>query len=276
MNERILKNALVCPNCKEPFELRGNSLVCHNGHTYDLSKEGYVNLAGSRHNGGGDSKELVSARAAFLAAGYYEKFADTVCERLDKYSHGGVIIDAGCGEGYYSLRAARGASADVCGFDLSKPAVSAAAKAAKRQSIDALFSVAGIFDMPLADGCADAVMNLFAPCAEEEFCRVLKSGGYLIVAGAGEDHLDGLKAVLYDEVTKNQPRADLPEGMTLVSRERIVYEIELRSREDIMSLFSMTPYYYRTSAAGRERLAMCDTVRTTVDFDLFVYKKSSQ
>ena len=276
MNEIAIKGMLRCPVCESGVERKGNSLVCERGHCFDLASAGYVNLASSKQSGGGDSRELVAARVAFLGAGYYDTFAREICGRVAQYAKGGKVVDAGCGEGYYSLMAAGEAQAVMCGFDLSKFAVMAAAKAAKRQNIDAAFAVAGIFDMPLSDGCADVVMNLFAPCAPEEFARVLKPGGHLIVAGSGEMHLSGLKRVIYDEVIPNQTRADLPgaDSFRLVEQARVRYNVSIERREDIMALFSMTPYYYRTSEAGRERLVALDRLDTEVDFDIFVYKKA--
>ena len=276
MNEKILSNVLICPICECDLGVRGNSLVCENGHCFDVAAAGYVNLASAKQAGGGDSKQLVSARTAFLSAGYYERFSDEINARAVKYARSGVIVDAGCGEGYYSNRVAVAADADVCGFDLSKFAVMAAAKAAKRNNINSTFAVAGIFDMPLCDGCADMVINLFAPCAAEEFSRVLKPGGHLIVAGAGERHLEGLKSVIYDNVTKNETRADLPDipSLSLVESARVSYNINIKQREHIMALFSMTPYYYRTSESGRAALEATETLETVVDFDIFVYKKA--
>ena len=275
MNEKMLSNALICPICEEVFAMHGSSLACERGHCFDIASAGYVNLASSKQAGGGDSKPLVSARTAFLSAGYYERFSDEINKLAQKYAHSGVIVDAGCGEGYYSNRVAVAAEADVCGFDLSKFAVLAAAKAAKRNNINSTFAVAGIFDMPLRDECADMVINLFAPCAADEFSRVLKHGGYLIVAGAGERHLEGLKRVIYDTVTKNETRADLPDipSLSLVESARVSYNINIKQREHIMALFSMTPYYYRTSESGRAALEATETLETVVDFDIFVYKK---
>lgn len=275
MNEKVLSNALVCPICEDGLALKGNSLCCERGHCFDVASAGYVNLASAKQAGGGDSKQLVSARTEFLAAGYYQRFSDEINARAQKYAHAGIIVDAGCGEGYYSNRVAVAAEADVCGFDLSKFAIMAAAKAAKRNNINSMFAVAGIFDMPLRDGCADMVINLFAPCAAEEFARVLKSGGHLIVAGAGARHLEGLKSVIYDNVTKNETRADLPDipSLSLVESARVCYDISIKQREHIMALFSMTPYYYRTSESGRAALEATEALETVVDFDIFVYKK---
>ncbi len=277
MNGLLVEGVLRCPVCGGALHESGSSLVCEARHCFDIASAGYVNLAGPRQHGNGDSRELVSARTAFLGAGYYAPFARELCRRLAGYASGGVIIDAGCGDGYYSIMAAAASGGTLLGLDLSKHAITTAAKAARRQAANAAFAVAGIFDMPVRDGAADVVMNLFAPCAPGEFARVLRPGGHLLVASAGRDHLAGLRSVIYDAVTPNERRADLPQGgeLKLVDTARVRYTVTLTRASEIQSLFSMTPYYYRTSARGRERLAGLDELETVVDFDIFVYRKEA-
>lgn len=277
MNKTLVEQAWRCPVCGGVLTQNGNSLICEARHCFDISSAGYVNLAGPRQHGNGDSREMVSARTAFLGAGYYAPFAREVCDRAAGYAKGGLIIDAGCGDGYYSLMAVGASGGALLGLDLSKYAVAAAARSARRQSLDATFAVASIFDMPVRDSCADVVMNLFAPCAQDEFARVLKPGGHLIVAGAGRDHLAGLRTVIYDKVTPNTRRADLPEAGAFIQVDtaRVRYSVTLTRAADVQSLFAMTPYYYRTSGTGRERLAGLDSLETVVDFDIFVYRKEA-
>ena len=181
MTEEIL-SALACPVCGGGFALSENkkSLVCEKRHCFDIASSGYVNFCGSH---GGDSKELVRARREFLSLGYYRPIADAAVELLGKYAPEGVVADLGCGEGYYGDIIAR-AGYKLCGFDLSKPAVEAAAK---RKNPSAFFAVGGVFELPLKDESCAALTNIFAPCAEKEYTRVLKKGGCLIVIGAGED-----------------------------------------------------------------------------------------
>ena len=126
----------------------------------------------------------------------------------------------------------------------------------------------------MKDGSADALTNIFAPCAEEEYTRVLKSGGVLIVAGAGEDHLHGLKAKIYDTPSKNTVRADLPKSLAHKETVRLKYEITLKSNAEIKQLFAMTPYSYRTDAEGFSRLAALDTVTTEIDVLFDIYTKN--
>ena len=136
-----------------------------------------------------------------------------------------------------------------------------------------LFATASVFELPLQDGCADAITNIFAPCAEEEYKRILKSGGYLFVVGAGREHLMGLKKAIYDDVYENGERADLPKSMEKVDCISTHYSVEIQGKENIAALFSMTPYYWRTSEGDKEKLAALESLVTDIDFEINVYRK---
>ncbi len=267
MNTDII-SALACPVCGGSFSLSENrkSLICEHRHCFDISKSGYVNFCGSH---GGDSKEAILARREFLSLGYYRPIADAVVELLRNHSTGALVADLGCGEGYYSdIMAKSGFS--LIGFDLSRYGVEAAAK---RREPNAFYGVASVFELPLRDSSVHALTNIFAPCTEAEYTRVLCDGGVLLVAGAGEDHLHGLKSKIYDIPSKNTERADLPTALPLIDTVRVKYDIELKSNAEIRELFSMTPYYYRTDAEGFARLAALDIVKTEIDVMIYVYKK---
>ena len=106
-----------------------------------------------------------------------------------------------------------------------------------------------------------------------ESTRALKDGGYLVVVGAGREHLMGLKTVIYDNPYENEGRADLPKNLTHIKTISSKYDTTVMGNANILALFSMTPYYWRTSQAGHERLALTDSLNTPVAFDFFVYKK---
>lgn len=244
-------------------------------HCFDISSSGYVNLL-MGYSGGGDSKECVKSRSKMLATGHYKPISDAVCELANKYfPSNSIILDAGCGEGYYTnALASKIESSSVIGIDLSRPAVDMAAKAAARGSVsNSLFSVAGIFDLPVGTASLDGIVNLFAPCAEKEFCRALKDDGILIVGGAGENHLYGFKKALYDSPYKNDLRADLPKEMKLIDNKKLSYKILLQSNDEIINLFAMTPYYYRTSEADRKKLFSLNSLETEIEVELWVYGK---
>lgn len=277
-HERIT-GALRCPVCgagmRHDDTHGAGQLLCLGAktHNFDLARSGYVHLA-PRHSGGGDSRDAVRARTAFLSAGYYKRAADALCELVNAYAPEGLIVDAGCGEGYYTNAVAAMGRHAVCGFDLSRDAVDAAAKAARREQSGACYGVASVFELPLADGCADAVLNIFAPCAEAEYARVLRSGGVLILLGAGERHLLGLKRALYDEIYENTERSDLPTELALVEQRTVRDTIEVKGSEQIGHLFSMTPYYWRTSPEDKRKLESLDVLTTEIEFDCRVYRKA--
>ena len=269
------KNLLVCPVCGKELVKEEKSYFCtgEKRHCFDISSSGHANLCPGKSTGG-DDKRAVRSRTDFLNLGYYEPISQKVCEILSNLDESSSVIDAGCGEGYYSNNIARSTGATVYGFDLSKEAIISASKGAKRQGIDnAHFFVGGIYNMPVCDGGADVITNIFAPCSETEFSRALKPSGRLVAVTAGKDHLIGLKEAIYDHVYQNEARADMPKEMVLEKKHTVSYTIELNDAEAIRNLFSMTPYSYRTSENDMKKLLALTTLTTKVEVDIFVYRK---
>ena len=258
-------SVLICPFCGEPLTKNGGSLYCESRHCFDIAKSGYVTL--TRASGtSGDDRDMVRARTAFLDSGAYRPFADAVCDALEGY---GTVVDAGCGEGYYSNAIAERGHR-VYGFDLSKHACDKAAKRAKASGNGAFFGVASVFELPIANGAADALVSLFAPIAEGEFSRVLKDDGILVVGAAGRRHLIELKAAVYDEAYENEGRRDLPSGFAEIGHKNVTYTFTCH---DVKSLFMMTPYAFKTSVSDMAKLDAIDSLDITADFDIFIYKK---
>ena len=73
-----MKNiAWKCPNCASPLvpmlEQKPYVLRCERGHSFDLAKQGYVNLLRTNKSGDriGDDKLSARSRRDFLNKGYY-------------------------------------------------------------------------------------------------------------------------------------------------------------------------------------------------------------
>ncbi len=279
MSADIIKSFFACPvcGCKMTVTEDVKSAVClgdnpkKKRHSFDFSADGYLSFGVT----GGDSKAAVAARRAFLRNTLcYERAAEAICDAVKSYADGCLLlVDAGCGEGYYTSMLAEVAE-NAAGFDLSKFACSAGAKQARRDGKEnLLFATASVFELPLQSGCADVVTNIFAPCAEEEYKRVLRDGGYLFVVGAGREHLMGLKKAIYDDVYENGQRADLPKSMEHIGCVTSRYTIKVDGKENIAALFSMTPYYWRTSENDKEKLLQLDSLETEIEFEINIYKK---
>lgn len=270
-------NILICPVCGSELHREEKSLFCGAAkrHCFDISASGHINLCVGRATGG-DSKEAVRSRTDFLKLGHYKPISDKICEIIMQIKPESTVIDAGCGEGYYTNNIARMTGFDVYGFDLSKEAIISASKSARREGLEnSTFCVGGIYKIPVKDACADVITNIFAPCAEDEFLRLLKPEGTLIVVSSGKNHLLGLKRAIYENVYTNEERADLPKKMRLEARLELEYKITLDRSEDIRNLFSMTPYSYRTSEKDYKKLLELDHLETEVDVEIAVYRKGS-
>ena len=279
LKDKKIIDILCCPHCRAEMQVReeGSGVIACKGiktHCFDISSVGHANFSRPSQSGGGDSAAAVKARNSFLDKGFYAPVAKAIEELASKYLCGeGVAVDAGCGEGYYTMHIARNGYS-VFGIDISKPAVETASKRAKREECEnAFFGVASVYEMPIKDGCVSVLTNIFAPCVESEYRRVLKKDGVLIVAYAGEDHLMGMKRMIYDNAYLNEAqRADLPSDMKEIERVRVRYDIQCEDNDSVLALFSMTPYYWRTSKEDSEKLKSIDTLRTEVDVIISVYR----
>ena len=267
----------VCPKCKRKLEILNTSAACSLGHSYDRAKGGYYNLLLSQSKGiHGDNREMILARRAFLSTGAYAPLAEAIAEvLLTSTERLPAVLDAGCGEGYYTdiierALAARDGESRVSGFDISKDAVREAAKKNKRLSL----AVAGSYRMPIEDGSVDALVNVFSPLAISETRRVLCEGGLFIMAIPDEEHLFELKEILYDTPYKNTVENTVPEGFFAVSEKRLRYTVFLDTKEKIASLFMMTPYAYRTRPENAKRIDSLTSLSVTADFRILIYRKS--
>lgn len=262
---------LQCPVCGEPiFKENDKIYCCANRHSFDIAKKGYVNfLLAHKMNSKlpGDNKLMVDARSDFLNKGYYSVFKDKLKFLIEEY-HPNVILDAGCGEGYYTDGIYH-ESRTVVGIDISKTALQKAAP--KNRNIT--YIAASLFDLPIQNESVDLLFSLFAPYAGEEFHRVLKNDGIMILGIPGENHLIELKNVIYEHPYKNQVKDYELSGFGFQKTEKIETTIHLQSQEDILNLFRMTPYYYRTKQEDLEKIQALNELDVTISFELLVYQK---
>ncbi|MGN0692261.1 MAG: methyltransferase, partial [Oscillospiraceae bacterium] len=157
-------------------------------------------------------------------------------------------------------------------IDISKFACAHAARRFKAAD-NCEIAAASIFYLPVEDDSCGCVVTMFAPFCREEFFRVLKCGGSLIMAIPAEEHLINLKSAVYDEPYKNQTADYAVEGFDFLGSRRVSREIFIDDPKDIQSLFSMTPYYYKTGREGHERLERLTSLQDMADFEVLVYRK---
>ena len=262
---------LLCPLCSERLELSDRSCKCPKGHSFDIARQGYVNLLTVQHKHSlnpGDTKEQVAARRRFLDGGFYSPIAEALCQLAQEEGCTGPVLDVGCGEGYYSTRLAKALSAELVGLDISKEAVRAAAGRYK----DARWLCATASRLPVEDRSVGLLTSLFALTLPEEFRRVLRPDGTYLQVLAAEDHLLGLKSVIYSELTHKQKNSvpELP-GFRLVRSLPVRFGFTLEGQQ-VRDLLAMTPHYYRISKTGAERLAATERLTDTASCVLNLYR----
>ena len=265
----------LCPICAAPLERTEQTYRCPKGHSYDVAREGYVNLlpANRKHaKDPGDNREMTAARTRFLDGGHYAPLLEVLC-RLIVGRAPKALLDSGCGEGYYtagilSALASAGRSVRCAGVDLSRSAL----KKAARRTTGAEFAVASVYHLPIADQSVDLLLNCFSPLALEEFRRVLRPDGWFLYVVPGARHLWELKSVLYETPYENPEEAIPYEGFDYVDILPMEFSMALDAPA-LADLFRMTPYFWKTPKAGAERLAALEKLDVTASFRVHIFRR---
>ncbi|MCI8537348.1 MAG: methyltransferase domain-containing protein [Oscillospiraceae bacterium] len=269
---------LRCPICSAPLTRTGRTYRCPSGHSFDISKEGYVHLlpANRMHSKApGDDKGMAAARNRFLSGGWYAPLRDALCDLALKHAGPAPqVLDSGCGEGYYTAGlwqalTEAGRSVSMAGIDISKFSLRWAAKRAPEVE----FAVASAYRLPVAGQSVDLLVNCFSPLGLEEFRRVLRPGGWFFYVVPAPEHLWELKTVLYEEPYPN-PEESIPyDGFRCEEVRPVEACLSLTGPEVIHDLFQMTPYYWKTPKSGAERLAGLERLEVRAAFRIHVFQR---
>ena len=291
---------IKCPVCGGNLKRIEKSLVCENRHTFDVAKQGYVNLLppGKEKNARtGDEQLMVKARVDFLAGGYYSAISRKLSELISNHicddENGTVVVcDMGCGEGYHTcnitacLAEMKNQPVLSLGLDASKHAAVYSSRlsrakgmmpaggigAAFESETQAYFTPSNIFHLPVRDHSVNVAVSMFAPIAWDEVLRILKPGGILAVVASGRDHLMEMRNIIYDNVHITDFEPISHEGFIEVCRDSLTYKADILSNDQIKNLFIMTPFYYKTTEAGRERLYSKEQLSVTIDVNYMIFK----
>ncbi|MFD9888840.1 putative RNA methyltransferase [Amycolatopsis sp. NPDC059027] len=266
-------DALRCSVCGDPVGLADRTLRCAERHSFDLAKQGYVNLLHARIPAGtADTAPMVAARAAFLESGVYQPLAEVIAKLAARHAGDGLIVDAGAGTGYYLAHALDAApKAAGLALDVSAIALRRAARAHERAG-------AAVWNLwepwPVADEVASMVLNVFAPRNAQQFHRVLAPGGLLVVATPTAGHLRELGDLVLDVDERKDERLErsLREYFTRTSRIEVTNRVEF-SPELVREVVDMGPTAHHLTDDRRARLeALSSPLDVTTSFAVSVYR----
>ena len=282
----IKANNLACPIDDKKLKQTGKQFVCENGHSFDIARQGYVNLLPVQHKRSkqpGDSKIMVLARTNFLNTGYYLPVAKKLNEIISAdiiNDKDNCILDAGCGEGYYfdfifnSLKNEKGSNKhSFIGLDISRDAIIQATKRNKQIS----WIVGTNRKPPVEEKSVDIILCLFGFFSNDGFYKILKPGGLIIVVDPGPEHLKELRKIIYPEIKKSEQTSSLQiekTGFSLVNSESLQFKVHITNNEQINNLLIMTPHFYRASKQGREAACNLQQLDLTVDVVFSILEKN--
>lgn len=244
---------LRCPVCRSGFIQGGRSLRCRQGHSFDVARQGYVDLLPGRgRRGTADTAQMVAAREAFLAAGRFDGLREAVAEaaaRALRPADGagtaatGCVVDAGAGTGFYLAGVLDRLPGRVgLALDLSRFAMRRAARVHARVAAAVVCDIWSA--LPVADRCADLVLSVFAPRNPSEFRRVLRPDGRLLVVSPSGRHLRELVSALglltVDEHKEGRLERALSGDFTLVGATLREEDVSLDAQQ-VVTLVGMGP-----------------------------------
>lgn len=264
---------LLCPICGENLNLQDRRYVCPKNHSFDIARQGYVNLltVEQKHSRcPGDTRLQVLSRREFLDGGFYAPIAETLIQTARDLEISGTVLDVGCGEGYYCVKLSQALGLSLTGVDISKEAVRLAAGKYKGHQ----WLCATAAHIPVADASADLITSLFALTMPEEFHRIVKPGGYLFQVLAAQDHLLGLKTIIYDQLNFKE-KDTIPEvpGFERVTSIPIRFSFTVEGSQ-VQNLLAMTPHVFRIGKEGAQRLEQTQRLTDTASCMLNVYRRA--
>ena len=267
-----MMNLLMCPVCRLVLQLHDRTWRCANNHSYDVAKQGYVNLHVVQHKHSknpGDTAASVQARRAFLSAGHYAPLQQAVVQKIRTLRIEN-LLDIGCGEGYYTA-AMQGEVLQCVGVDIAKNAVQVAAKLNP-----AVTWVVGTgATLPVLEHCIDLCSSLFSPIPQQEILRVLKPQGYLLVVTPAPEHLLAMRQALFEEVKPHDPEkfiTQLQDAFDLVDASVVETPLQL-NQSDLNHLIAMTPYAYKAKAERRQALEQQTQFDVTAQHQIYLFQK---
>lgn len=296
--EAITSPSFVCPICQNCLIMGEKTWHCQSSldsnqstkqHTFDIAKQGYVNLLPVQHKKSkhpGDSEVSIAARQRFLSAGHYKVLQQGIGEFCQDLINEPIStwLDIGCGEGYYTEAFLSLPIHNLVALDISKPAVINTAKRFKASNppLTTTYAlVASAAQAPLADQSVQVISSIFSPILPTEFARLLANKGLVIIAKPGINHLIELRQALFDSVTEHNSDKfidTLAPSFMLTKVQPINGQIHVNF-DDLTDLLTMTPYSYRAKPKKRQTLLeqgkQIGTMSLTVDFVLYGFIKAN-
>ncbi|MFA9446663.1 putative RNA methyltransferase [Egicoccus sp. AB-alg6-2] len=264
---------LRCPHCGQALARDERVWRCLSGHSFDVARQGYVNLLAGAKTPGGDTVPMVEARERVLSAGHLDVVTASLTAACDDLP-AGILVDVGAGTAHHLVRLRRAlGERRAVAIDVSVPAARRAARADPEATT---VVVADVWrPWPLMDSVAAAVLVVFAPRNAAEAARVLVPRGRLVVVTPADEHLAELRerlGLLAIEPGKDERlRAELAPHLDHLDTREIRTQVHV-DRADAAALATMGPTGHHLDAAQLQERAAALAATTTVTVAVRVHR----
>lgn len=253
---------LLCPvrDCHLPLRREQKRVVCPRGHSFDIARRGYVNLLqpqDRRSKNPGDTLAAIEGRGRLHDRGVTQPLLQAVA-KMASASPADIVLDAGCGDGFYLGSLQRQTGFHAHGVDISVAAIDAAAR--RYPECEWIVANADRF-VPYADRAFSLVLSITARMNAAEFRRVLRDEGRLLVALPASGDLIELRGAGRDRVARTV-ETFAPE-FQLVNERRVTTAADL----DADAVRDVLNSIYRPM-----RSMPVEAVRVTFSLDLLLFR----
>jgi 23S rRNA (guanine745-N1)-methyltransferase len=253
---------LLCPvrNCRMALVREQRRLLCARGHSFDVARSGYINLLqpqDRRSKQPGDTTTALEARRRLHDRGTTAPLLHAIAEILAA-SPGDIVLDTGCGEGFYLGTLAGQTGFSAHGVDISVPAIDAAAR--RYSGCEWIVANADRF-LPYADRAFSIILSITARMHSSEFRRVLRDDGRLLVAVPASDDLIELRGTGRDRVARTVET--FAHDFKLVDQRRVTTAADL----DAAAVHDVLLLIYRPMSSQP-----AEAMRVTFSLDLLLFR----
>ncbi|WP_242634629.1 putative RNA methyltransferase [Bacillus timonensis] len=281
-NKRILSANYVkefeamfaCPICHSTMKvMESKSFICSNHHTFDFTKQGYVNFM-TRPVNGKYNKELFEARRNLIVdEGFFEPLNHEIADIINAYSGNTIsILDMGCGEGSHLNNISMIVNKDVVGvgIDISKEGI----KSTSKNYNDKIWAMADLANTPFQDVTFDVILNILSPSNYTECNRLLKTNGVVIKVVPSSGYLKELRERIFANRSYSNMNTikRFQENFRFVDQKRLTYT-KILDKPAIEWLIQMTPMTW----SKKEKVITFlnkESVQITIDFDILIGKNN--
>lgn len=282
--EHGFASILACPveGCGAALARVERAFLCANRHSFDVSRANTVNLLTPKDKKSanpGDSKEAVRARRRNLERGHGDSLRDALIARARAAGvrEGGVLLDVGSGDGFFTRAIGVELGLQAFGLDLSPAAAEIAAKANAAGDPRAPFFFTANADrkMPVRDGSVDLLTSITARRNPAEFARVLAPRGVAMIACPADDDLLELREAVLGARRPVGAAETLSAAMT--DRFRLIERIAVR-RPLTLDRAAIADWLLATYRGAREsqseRVAGLERIETAASHEIFVFERT--